>query len=63
MVDPTSQRPSQRTPGRATRAHRVVILGGGAGGVSVAARLLREKPGLEVAIIEPSEEHHSFTSD
>jgi len=58
MVDPTSQRPSQRTPGRATRAHRVVILGGGAGGVSVAARLLREKPGLDVAIIEPSEEHH-----
>ena len=37
--------------------HRVVIIGGGAAGGTVAATLLREKPGLDVAIIEPSERH------
>ncbi len=38
--------------------HRVVIVGGGNGGISVAARLLRRDRNLDVAIIEPSEVHY-----
>ncbi len=38
--------------------HQVVIVGGGEAGLSVAGRLLKESPGLDVAIIEPSEQHH-----
>ncbi len=32
-------------------------MGGGAGGITVASQLLRAQPGLDVAILEPSEEH------
>jgi sulfide:quinone oxidoreductase len=36
--------------------HRVVIIGGGSAGISVAARLLRK--GVEdVCVIEPSDKH------
>lgn len=41
-----------------TEKHRVVIVGGGAGGLSVASCLLKQKPGLDIAIIEPSEHHY-----
>ena len=37
--------------------HQVVVIGGGTGGIMVAAQLLRAKKGLDVAIIEPSETH------
>src|SRR5665213_587699 len=37
---------------------QIIIVGGGNAGISVAARLLREKPGLNVAIIEPFEKHY-----
>ncbi|MCA9507125.1 MAG: NAD(P)/FAD-dependent oxidoreductase [Myxococcales bacterium] len=36
----------------------VVIIGGGSGGISVAARLLKAEPKLSVAIIEPSDKHY-----
>jgi sulfide:quinone oxidoreductase len=36
----------------------VVIVGGGNGGIGVAARLLRAGRDLDVAIIEPSETHY-----
>jgi sulfide:quinone oxidoreductase len=36
----------------------VVIVGGGAGGVSVAASLKARKPGLSVAIIDPADIHY-----
>ncbi|MEZ5229926.1 MAG: FAD/NAD(P)-binding oxidoreductase [Acidimicrobiales bacterium] len=39
-----------------TAHHRVVIIGGGAAGISVAARLKREID--DIAIIEPSDKHH-----
>ncbi len=39
-----------------TAHHRVVIVGGGAAGISVAARLKREVD--DIAIIEPSDKHH-----
>lgn len=36
----------------------VVVIGGGTGGIMVAAQLLRARKSLQVAIIEPSETHH-----
>lgn len=35
--------------------HQVLIVGGGTAGLAVAKRLVRESPGLDVAIIEPAE--------
>jgi sulfide:quinone oxidoreductase len=37
--------------------HQILIIGGGNAGLSVAAQLLRKNPGLDVAIVEPSEKH------
>jgi sulfide:quinone oxidoreductase len=39
------------------RHHRVLIVGGGSGGLTVASQLLRVRPGLDVAILEPSGIH------
>ncbi|MBC7164936.1 MAG: TIGR01244 family phosphatase [Roseovarius sp.] len=36
----------------------VVIVGGGAGGIAVAASLHARKPGLEIAVIDPAEIHY-----
>jgi sulfide:quinone oxidoreductase len=38
--------------------HQVVIMGGGSAGITVAARLRRARPSLDIAIIEPSERHY-----
>ena len=38
--------------------YQILIIGGGTGGITVAARLRNEHPNLEVAIIEPSEKHY-----
>lgn len=38
--------------------HRVVRIGGGNGGISVAARLQRAMNGLDVAIIDPATTHY-----
>ena len=38
--------------------HRVVIVGGGTGGITVAARLRRMMKGIDVAIIDPSDHHY-----
>ncbi len=37
--------------------HEVIIVGGGAAGIATAASLLRRRPSLDIAIIEPSETH------
>ena len=37
--------------------HQVVVIGGGTGGIMVSAQLLRARKGVDIAIIEPSEEH------
>ncbi|OYR17714.1 NAD(P)/FAD-dependent oxidoreductase [Brucella grignonensis] len=41
----------------ATLKHRIVIVGGGAAGITVAAEFLRRDASLDVAIVEPSETH------
>lgn len=38
--------------------HQIVIVGGGAAGISAAASILRRRPGADVAIIEPSQTHY-----
>jgi sulfide:quinone oxidoreductase len=38
--------------------HQVLIVGGGAAGITVAARLKRLRPGLAVALLEPSTDHY-----
>ncbi|WP_353980381.1 FAD/NAD(P)-binding oxidoreductase [Salinicola endophyticus] len=40
-----------------TRHHDVVIVGGGAGGIATAASLHRRQPDLDVAIVEPAQDH------
>jgi sulfide:quinone oxidoreductase len=37
--------------------HTVVVIGGGAAGIATAASMLKRRPGLDIAIIEPSETH------
>ncbi len=39
-------------------AHDVVIVGGGAAGISTAASLLKRRPDLDVVIVEPREVHY-----
>jgi len=40
-----------------TMKHKVVIIGGGAAGIATAASMLRRRPGLDIAIVEPSDTH------
>ncbi len=43
---------------RTTEHHRIVIIGGGSAGISVASRLFRAMKNPDVAIIEPAEDHY-----
>lgn len=55
----TMATPESETPVRATgRRHEVLIVGGGAAGQSVAGSLLQRNPDLDIAIIEPRQEHY-----
>ena len=38
--------------------HQILIVGGGAAGITAAAQLCRARPALDVAILEPSGEHY-----
>jgi sulfide:quinone oxidoreductase len=44
-------------PRAAAQRHDVVIIGGGAAGLATAASLLRRRPGLDIAVIEPADRH------
>ena len=46
------------TPDAVTHVYDVVIVGGGAGGLAAAASLLKRRPGLDIAVIEPRETHY-----
>ena len=37
--------------------HNVVVIGGGAAGIATAASMLKRRPGLDIAIVEPSSTH------
>lgn len=39
-------------------SHEIVIVGGGAAGIATAASLLRRRPGLDIAIVEPRDTHY-----
>lgn len=53
----TATEPDDRGEPIAAR-YDVVIVGGGAGGISTAASLLKRKPSLAIAIVEPREVHY-----
>ena len=38
--------------------HTVIVVGGGSGGLAVAGRLKRRRPEVDVAVIEPAEDHY-----
>jgi sulfide:quinone oxidoreductase len=48
---------SSDRPQAAAQRHDVVIIGGGAAGLATAASLLRRRPGLDIAVIEPADRH------
>ncbi len=41
-----------------SKNHEVVIIGGGTAGITVAARLRKARPSLDIAVIDPSEKHY-----
>lgn len=45
-------------PGLSAKIHDVVIVGGGAAGIATAASLLKRRPSLDIAIVEPAECHY-----
>ena len=38
--------------------HEVLIIGGGSAGIATASSMLKRRPGLDLAIVEPREEHY-----
>jgi len=54
VVDITGSTRSQAS----VPVHDVVIVGGGAGGLASAASLLKRRPDLDIAVIEPREAHY-----
>ena len=46
------------TPISQPRRHTVLIVGGGAAGISVAASIHKRDPNLDIAIVEPANRHH-----
>lgn len=41
-----------------TLHHEVVVIGGGSAGIATTASMLRRRPSLDIAIVEPSEDHY-----
>lgn len=49
---------ARRGPNRSEPSFDVLIVGGGCAGIAVAASLVKQRRGLQVAIVEPKEEHY-----
>ncbi len=62
MPQPTPQTTaapnSAKTSSAKTLHHQILIVGGGAAGITVAAQLLRRDRGLDIGIVEPSDRHY-----
>ncbi|MGB5777449.1 NAD(P)/FAD-dependent oxidoreductase [Allopontixanthobacter sediminis] len=41
-----------------TVSHDIVIIGGGSAGIATASSLLKRRPSLDIAVVEPSEDHY-----
>jgi sulfide:quinone oxidoreductase len=41
-----------------SKTHDVLIIGGGTAGITVAARLRKARPSLDIALVDPSEKHY-----
>ncbi len=41
-----------------TLSHDIVIIGGGSAGIATASSLLKRRPSLDIAVVEPSEDHY-----
>ena len=57
----TSQKRSPLTPRNSissTEHYQIVIVGGGAAGITTTAQLLKQDSQLEIAIIEPNKKHY-----
>jgi sulfide:quinone oxidoreductase len=51
--------PPNASPSNLSNTHyQILIVGGGAAGITVAAQLLKQDQALDVAIVEPSDQHH-----
>jgi sulfide:quinone oxidoreductase len=58
-MDPFASRVIERgAAGRAPGEYDVVIVGGGSGGIAAAASLLKRRPSLSVALVEPADTHY-----
>lgn len=58
METHTIDRPAPSLEPQIDLYHRIVIIGGGTAGITVAARLMRALRGADVAIVEPSRDHY-----
>ncbi|ACB95562.1 NAD(P)/FAD-dependent oxidoreductase [Beijerinckia indica] len=56
-MDNASQSPAGLETSEPALRCQILIIGGGAGGISVAASLKRRRPELDIALVEPSERH------
>ncbi|HCW19819.1 MAG TPA: pyridine nucleotide-disulfide oxidoreductase, partial [Achromobacter sp.] len=50
--------PQAPSAAQASADFDVVVVGGGAAGIGVTASLLRRRPDLRIAVIEPSDKHY-----
>ncbi|MGB3378242.1 MAG: FAD/NAD(P)-binding oxidoreductase, partial [Allopontixanthobacter sediminis] len=41
-----------------TVSHDIVIIGGGSAGIATASSLFKRRPSLDIAVVEPSEDHY-----
>lgn len=58
MANPTISESQKANTVKDTIHHSIVVVGGGAAGITVAAQLLEKDSSLNIAIIEPSNKHY-----